>query len=845
MSFYNYSKIACGQHHSIAIVSGESGPYLTGWGFGRPGGKGGGDPFSESTRNFYSKDQTRYGYGQLGFLKEILPAQLYDRGDLIRTNYEVFSKDGYIPPKVFVNDICVPKPWIGSTQGYNGYESTREAMSTFAINSDKQFNVWGTELLDVKIGNSIYKSGSLEASIVCTPTFTSDVRASKIIGNGAYLLLVDGTVKNILRKDVNLIPNYILNSKQIADIGVGSDHAIVLNKNGYISGFGSGSFALMGITQVIKTAGFSTYLHSLKTGSVVIATGTAVYNNPILKNQGQLLIPGSIQGNVTGISVGLNHNVALLANGGITGWGGTRMISFNNNGGGLNHDNTITFGYDNSLITYPSSIFGKIKKVICMNQITDILLFDGTVTGFGFEINSKYFYLEDGTINNKNILRNTLYSQLSGQVEDFDSSTSNGLFLLKNGLLTGLKSYRKYTDINFDVRGDKMSIVGIPKYNQSLNITGINPSFSSWFSIGNSSVQTISNILYDKFIADGPFALNATSSDNNNIPIRYFIRLDGRYSANLVTGNLIASIDTNQGIVTPKAQGTVIVSMSKAANYFYNLMTSGVQIPIYSRKYQDLSFSLPNVLNIQEHQNYTLDGRSSSNFPVSYSGYDTNLLEINNFGIMTIKNPGTTQISVIQTGNKYYYSGIPVTKTLTTIPYRGVQDNPFISGTFDFNFGDPIYFFPSQSSLILPITYTSSNQSIVDIAYKSGIVIRGTGECLIQASNSDTDYVFGMNYSANIQVTRRNQTITFPSIPSQKFRKSIFYITGSSDSYLKINYLISDSGIANIVNQNGIKMLKTGTFQISGTEPGNGYYEAATPVVRNFTILKGTQTIKL
>jgi hypothetical protein len=40
-------------------------------------------------------------------------------------------------------------------------------------------------------------------------------------------------------------------------------------------------------------------------------------------------------------------------------------------------------------------------------------------------------------------------------------------------------------------------------------------------------------------------------------------------------------------------------------------------------------------------------------------------------------------------------------------------------------------------------------------------------------------------------------------------------------------------------------MLKTGTFQISGTQDGNDYYEAATPVVRNFTILKGTQTIKL
>ena len=810
MSFYNYSKIACGEFHSIGIVSGESGPYLTGWGLGRPGGEVQSRIFGSKKvregeeRDLYGRDQKSYGRGQLGFLREIL-------GD----GLEVFSKYGYIPPKVFVNDICVPKPWIGSRYYVNGYESTLESMSTFAINSDKQFNVWGTDLVDLKIGNSIYKSGAIEASIVSTPTFTSDVRASKIIGNGAYLLLEDGTVKNILKKHVNLIPNYILNSKQIADIGVGLDHAIVLNKNGHISGFGSGSYVLTEITEVLDTvagvnASVLTYLHSLKTGNVVVATGTAVYNNPILKNQGQLLTPPSIQGNVTGISVGLNHNVALLANGSITGWGGTTRISYIRNGGAF-AENTITFGYNNNLIAYPSSIFGKIKKVICREERTDLLLFDGTVTGFGRDYS--------------NFLRGVL-PQLSGQVEDFDFSTSNGLFLLKNGFLTGIKSYRQYADPNLDDRGDLMSIVGIPRYNQSLSI----PSFA---------------MTGDKFIADGPFSLNVTSSDNNNIPIRYFLILNGQYYTYRGTSNLIASIDSNQGIVTPKAQGTVIVDISKDKNYFYNSTTSRLQIPIYSRKDQKLSFSLPNVLNIEEHQNYTLNGRSSSNFPVSYSGYNTNILEINNFGIMTIKDAGTTQISVIQTGNKYYYSGTPITKTLTTISSRGIQNNPFSSGTFNFNFGDPIYFFPSESSLILPITYTSSNPSIVDIAFKSGIVIRGTGECLIQASNSDTDYVFGMNYSANIQVTRRNQTITFPSIPSQKFRKSIFYITGSSDSYLKLNYLISNSGVAKIVNGNGVKMLKTGTFEISGTQPGNDGYEAATPVVRNFTILKGTQTIKL
>jgi len=820
MSFYNYSKIACGENHSIAIVSGESGPYLTGWGLGRPGGEGSNgikglyyyyeymQGLGFRTRNDYSEDQNRYGYNQLGFLREILPAEYYYYGAGRGGNSKVFSKDSYTPPKVIVKDICVPKPWIGSP--YNTNQSSFESRSTFVINSDKQFNVWGTNLL-----NTPSKSGTIDASIVSTPTFTSDVRASKIIGNGAYLLLEDGTVKNILRKDVNLIPNYILNSKQIADIGVGLDHAIVLNKNGYISGFGSGSSVLTGITEVVHF-GFLTYLHSLKSGSVVIATGTAVYDNPIYKNQGQLLIPPSIQGNVTGISVGLNHNVALLANGSITGWGGIKRIASNAPLGSIYRETTVTYGYDNDPITYPSSISGKIKKVICGNQRTDILLFDGTVTGFG----ANYYY-------------NVPYPQLTGQVEDFDLSTyNNGLFLLKNGFLTGIKSYREYMNPNYDARGDAMSIVGIPKYNQNINVT---------FDYERNGMKFLS----DKSIVDGPFSLNVTSNDNNNLPIRFYVILPGQYSGYRKTGNDIASIDSYQGIITPKNPGTVIAQILKDDNYFYNSTTSLLQIQMYSRKYQDLSFTLPDVLNLQEHSIYGLNGKSTNWWsPVSYSGYNTNLVEIN-YGYMTLKNTGTTQISVIHTGDKYFYGATPITKTLTIIPSRGIQDNPFISGTFNFNFGDPIYFFPSQSSLILPITYTSSNSSVVGIALKSGIVIQGTGNCLIQAENIGNDYILPMQYSANIQVTKKNQTITFPSIPSQKFRKSIFYITGSSDSYLKLNYLISNSGIANIVNGNGIKMLKTGSFQISGTQSGNDNYEAATPVVRNFTILKGTQTIKL
>jgi hypothetical protein len=250
--------------------------------------------------------------------------------------------------------------------------------------------------------------------------------------------------------------------------------------------------------------------------------------------------------------------------------------------------------------------------------------------------------------------------------------------------------------------------------------------------------------------------------------------------------------------------------------------------------------------------NFRLGISSNSPLPITLGGYDTSMIEITNNDYVNIKNTGITTITASQAGNSAYHAASNVSRNLIIIYDKNTQ-NLSVDSIIEKKYND-FFYLPSQTDNNFSgnLTYTSSNNGLVEIVNYSGIKINFLNPSQVEnqkvtvtATQSGDEYNYPFQKDISIIVNKIEQTITFPSIPSQKFRKSIFYITGSSDSNLKLNYLISNSGIAKIINESGIRMLKTGTFQISGTQPGNDYYAATTPVVRNFTILKGNQTIKL
>ena len=642
----------------------------------------------------------------------------------------------------------------------------------------------------------------------------------KIVGRDPYLYAVKqnevidifGNISLTVGIGVLSGKNMPLNTSGVIDYQYGDYHSIALLNNKTITGWGYGNYKYSN-----GTFGDGTY-----------------YNVPInnnraeIRNQGQLLIPASIQGKVTGISVGKNHTVALLDNGFLTGWG--YRINANVK---INSDNTRYYIGDSFATKFPLSISGKIKKVKAGDNFTKILLKDGTVTGFGEGFggtistvgypNGTSIY-QPGDYNISPLIE--VNKKFSGYIEDFDFVY--GSYVIKSGSIIYLTSnaYKDKTKLD------------------------MSPTRWAWYSDNSYHPPTRPPLLraqqneYTKQLGlDASFYLNI-ETDTPELPITY-----------KVANTSIASCDQN-GLVTINNSGSTYIQVSQDGKKFFNDQyyqpgADPLHIPLVvnPKLQQYITFAPLSVKTLVNDNNFRLSISSNSPLPITLGGYDTNIIEITN-NYVNIKNTGTTTITASQAGNSAYFAASNVSQSLTIIYDKNNQIlnvEDIITGK---QYGNIVYL-PSRTDANLPITYSSSNLAVEIVNY-SGIRINyfnplqiEQSEINVVATQSGEDYYYPIQKNISMIISKKDQTITFPSIPSQKFRKSIFYITGNSDSNLRLNYLISNSGIARIINASGIKMLKTGTFEISGTQPGNDYYEAATPVVRNFTILKGTQTIKL
>jgi uncharacterized repeat protein (TIGR03803 family) len=86
------------------------------------------------------------------------------------------------------------------------------------------------------------------------------------------------------------------------------------------------------------------------------------------------------------------------------------------------------------------------------------------------------------------------------------------------------------------------------------------------------------------------------------------------------------------------------------------------------------------------------------------------------------------------------------------------------------------------------------------------------------------------------------QTIAFGTIPTKTYFDPPFNLATTSSAGLPITYTSSNPSVAEITG-NQITIMGVGSTTITATQPGNGYYSAATPVQQTLTVNKATQTI--
>ncbi|MBN8652107.1 MAG: IPT/TIG domain-containing protein [Cytophagales bacterium] len=180
----------------------------------------------------------------------------------------------------------------------------------------------------------------------------------------------------------------------------------------------------------------------------------------------------------------------------------------------------------------------------------------------------------------------------------------------------------------------------------------------------------------------------------------------------------------------------------------------------------------------------------------------------------------------------------------------GVTPNPFCKANQQIQFGSigdatfgqtPISFSATVNSG-LPITYASSNSSVVTISGNIGTIV-GTGTTLITASQpGNTQYNPATDVSINLTVLKAGQTISFMPPADVAITDLPLQLTATASSGLPILYTSTSS--VEIIGQNLTTSLP-GLINIKANQPGNQNFLPAASVEYSFCILPAKPLISL
>ncbi len=336
----------------------------------------------------------------------------------------------------------------------------------------------------------------------------------------------------------------------------------------------------------------------------------------------------------------------------------------------------------------------------------------------------------------------------------------------------------------------------------------------------------------EKRVTDADFSPGATAS--SGLAITYT-------SSNTAVATI--SAEGNIHIVGP---GTTSITALQAGNATYNAAASVQQTLTVTKTPQTITFP-PFGPYFTGDVGVPVNATASSGLPVTYTSSNTAVATIVN-GQIHIVGAGTTVITASQPGNAIYAAAqnvqreLSIGKTPQTITFAAFAD--MYADETDF-FGD------GHASSGLKVTYTSSNPAVAIIVTGNTaggdlIHLVGAGVTTITAMQPGDDiYAAAIPVSRTLTVLKHDQTLTFAPFADVEVTDPDFFADGHTDSNLPITYVSSNTTVATIVNGNMIHVIGLGATTITASQPGNTYFNAATPISRSLKIVKAQQFVFL
>lgn len=291
------------------------------------------------------------------------------------------------------------------------------------------------------------------------------------------------------------------------------------------------------------------------------------------------------------------------------------------------------------------------------------------------------------------------------------------------------------------------------------------------------------------------------------------------------------------GMIHITGAGSAVITASQPGNDDYEAADDAMQTLVVDKADQVIIFPAMAEVTYGDPA-FAPGATASSGLAVTYSSSDPSVASVSG-EMIVINAAGSATITASQPGNNNYNAAAGQAQVLTVT--KAGQAITFDEPA-NVVFGDPDFDLTAVASSGLPVSFTSSDESVVTIA-GSTVHVTGAGSAIITASQEGNDnYLPASGVSRTITVEKAAQTISFDPFEVHTYGDPDINPMATASSGLAVSYSSSNTDVA-VVTGGMISIVGAGTAEITASQAGNDNYNAATDVMQVLTVQKADQSI--
>ena len=466
---------------------------------------------------------------------------------------------------------------------------------------------------------------------------------------------------------------------------------------------------------------------------------------------------------------------------------------------------------------------------------------NGTYDASGGKASGATFWVDNISMGNPQ----TITFSLTGTTKNYHATGSSAPFTLPGTASSGLPlTYTSSTPSKCTVSGSTLTIVGAGTCTIVASQPGGDDGTTLWASASSvSSSFTITNI--------APSAQTITFTQPANV---MSTDADFTVTATATSGLAVTFSTTTSAVCTVSSAGlvhlltpgtcTVVAAQGGGVNgaTTYAAATN-VTRNILSMDVQAITFA---ALSDKDSTaaNFAVSATSDAGLAVTFTSTTPSVCTVTSGGTVDVLTPGTCTISANQaggaTGGVTYTAATSVSQSFTV---RTPQVITFATLS-DIDEDAAAFTVAATADSGLTVSYSTTTSAVCTVTSAGEVTLLTYGTCTVVAdqvggTNAGTSYSAATSVTRSF-VSRRLQTITFPTVADVDSTAANFALGATASSGLAVTYSTTTTGVCTVSSSGTVSIVAPGTCtvtaaQIGGLRSGTTYATAPT-VNQSFTV---------